>query len=343
MTTSLNIRSSLPVFALLATLAAAPLASQAVTTNYYTGFETTDDFTAGGTIWSNSSPWIGEIDSDNTYGLPSTGGNGILANHFPGMGQQAFVGQTSLGNDPSGSPWWILFMWPDGYGFDPVAVGRPIVKFSTTVSIEDSSNTIYDLFVWEAYNLDSARLFSLVFDNRYNAITYLPGTNGNVELDTGARYVNGVIYNLEITMNFASNVWSAALNGTQILAPVPMAATGVTPTFGDLDAIWLYSSDTPGNNYMVFDNYLITSESSAPLPPSRPSLKVVSAGSGSATTLRLTGQEGYQFAIDARTNLASSGTWTALGTNTVSGGFFDFVDSAASSMRARNYRARWVP
>jgi hypothetical protein len=348
MTKLLSIRTHFHLFSLLAALAAGPLASQAATTNYYTGFETSDGFTAGGAVWDNTSPWVTYMLSVNTNGSFGYGGNTILADHFPGMGQQASIGQSPIGTDPFGAPWVVLYLWPIDLQFDPVAVGRPIVKFSTTMTIEDSSNLLYDDFYWEAYNTNGSRLFSLDFYNGNNNIYYIPGTNANTYINTGARYTNGVIYNLVITMDFASNVWSAALNGTQILAPVPMARTGITRTFGEMDAIWdcyynLSNSGAAGNNYMVFDNYLLTSEAATQPPPSRPSLRVLSATSGGPTTLRLTGQNGYKFAIDARTNLSSAGSWTPLGTNTVSSGFFDYVDSQAAGLQGCSYRARWVP
>jgi hypothetical protein len=329
-------------------LAAGPLALQAATTNYYTGFETADDFTNGVAVWNNNSPWYAFQLSVNTNGYFASGGNVILADQFPGMGQQASIGKTAIGTDPLGSPWVELILWPEGFGFDPVAVGRPIVKFSTTMAIEDSLNGYYDDFYWAAFNTNGNRLFSLDFYNDDHGIYFVPGTNANTYIDTGATFANGVIYNLVVTMDFASNVVSVTLNGNQILAPRPMGTATSTRTYGDMDAIWdcyynVATYGTAGDNSMVFDNYLVTSESSTPPPPSRPSLKVVSASSGAATTLRLTGQEGYKFAIDGRTNLAPSGSWTALGTNTISGGFFNFLDSGAASLRMRDYRARWVP
>jgi hypothetical protein len=62
--------------------------------------------------------------------------------------------------------------------------------------------------------------------------------------------------------------------------------------------------------------------------------------SGGQTSLRLNGQSGSRFAIEASTNLIN---WTALKTNLVSDGTFDYVDTTATALARRLYRARWVP
>jgi hypothetical protein len=52
------------------------------------------------------------------------------------------------------------------------------------------------------------------------------------------------------------------------------------------------------------------------------------------------GSSGVRFAIDATTNFAA---WTPLRTNVVSDGFFDYLDTSATALSRRLYRARWVP
>ena len=344
---SLCIGNSVCALALVIMMTFGVPAARAVTTNYYTGFETADGFTNGYAVWDNSSPWIGVVSSINTNDYAGYAGNGIVADHFPGMGQQAFVGQTSLGYDTYGAPWVLLDLWPTGVDFDPVATGRPIVKFTTKMAVEDSTYASYDDFYWEAYNTNGARLFTLDFYNGDNHIYYILG-GGSSFIDTGKTFTNGAVYNLLITMDFASNVWTATLNGASLVGPLPLAAAGVGRTFGEMDAIWDYYYSVyggvgyPGDNYMVFDNYLITSEAATLPLPSQPGLIVLSAAPAGSANLRLTGQEGYKFAILASTTL-QPGSWTPLSTNTVSGGYFDYTDTGASSLNARYYRAIWVP
>ena len=77
--------------------------------------------------------------------------------------------------------------------------------------------------------------------------------------------------------------------------------------------------------------------------PSQPNLGGPSLVPAGSVMLRLTGQEGYKFSIDATTNVTSPGNWMALQTNTVSGGYFNYTDTNAASFQGRYYRARWVP
>jgi hypothetical protein len=88
---------------------------------------------------------------------------------------------------------------------------------------------------------------------------------------------------------------------------------------------------------MLFDNYTITAEAST---PPRPRLTLLGRTGNGQTLLRLNGQNGSQFAIEASTNLVN---WTALNTNLVTGGSFDYVDTGAPAFSRRLYRARWVP
>jgi hypothetical protein len=64
-------------------------------------------------------------------------------------------------------------------------------------------------------------------------------------------------------MNFANNVWSAILDRTPLVEGEPITTTDSTLTIGFIDAVW-FTDDTPGNNYMVFDNYRIVAETNVP-------------------------------------------------------------------------------
>jgi hypothetical protein len=138
-------------------------------------------------------------------------------------------------------------------------------------------------------------------------------------------------------MNFASNRWSATLNSTLLATNLPMTTTGKQLTFGDVDAVWeLYTINSPGDNFMLFDEYKITADIP---PPPRPRLTLLSRTAGQ-TLLRLAGQNGANFAIEGSTNLVN---WTALKTNLVTGGSFDYTDTSSAGLNRRMYRARWVP
>src|SRR5436190_6207469 len=137
-------------------------------------------------------------------------------------------------------------------------------------------------------------------------------------------------------MNFASNRWSATLNSALLATNQPMTTTGKQLTLGDVDAVWtLYITTAPGDNFMLFDNYTITAEALTP-----PRLTFLGRTGNGQTLLRLNGQTGSKFAIEASTNLVN---WTALKTNLVTDGSFDYVDTGAPAFSRRLYRARWVP
>ena len=89
---------------------------------------------------------------------------------------------------------------------------------------------------------------------------------------------------------------------------------------------------------MAFDNYRITAEGPAPLPAQ---LTPLAGPSGGAFVLRLEGEPGRKYALEASNDLSN---WTALKTNVVGlDGAVDFADTSAGSFPLRYYRGRFVP
>ena len=157
-------------------------------------------------------------------------------------------------------------------------------------------------------------------------------------MNSGVQFALGAAYTLTVTMNFASNLWSAKLNSALFANNQPITTTGKQLTLGDVDAVWaLYLTNSPGNNFMLFDNYTITADV---LPPPRPNMTLLGRAGNGQISLRLTGQNGRKFALEASTNLLN---WTGLITNLVTTGSFDYVDTGAPAFTRRLYRARWVP
>jgi len=297
---------------------------------YSTGFELSEGFDTRLTLIGQGN-WTGT----------DLNGNGLVTNFFanatsqqPFGQQQAFVGFYPLTNTDG-----TLNVWQP-LDFDPVAAGLPIVTFSATMAIYDSSTTANrDCFRWSVYNTDigGVRLFTIDFDNTTTKINY--------ELDdkqfvwTGFTFENAAPtngqYDLVVTMNLADNLWSATLNDVLIVDSKPMTTKGSALNLGDIDAVWVNSTlGQPGDNYMVFDNYAVAAE---PYPIWLDAVQRLSDG---AFLLRLTGESERQYAIDATTDFMD---WYALKTNSVcTDGTFDFVDTTATNYSRRFYRARLV-
>jgi len=303
------------VIGLLLLLAGSTPQTWAAPTNIYsTQFESAQGYNANFDL-DGQNAWI-------SYGTGGEACNGLVSGFFPGQGQQAYIGFTN-GIDT------LFLLRP--INFSPLAAGLPLVRFTTLMSIEDSTNGEYDYFQWSVYNIAGDRLFTLDFDNFSTNISYAldnPGTYVN----TGVKFAPGATYTLTIIMNFASNRWSATLNSALLATNLPMTTTGKPLTLGDVDAVWeLRATNAPGDNFMLFDNYTITAD---------PARLTVLSRAGGQTFLRLTGPNGYRFAIDGSTNLVN---WTALRTNSISVGSFDYTDTSSSALNRRFYRARWVP
>lgn len=294
--------------------------SFAATTNlYFTQFEATNGFSLALPLIGQSS-WTGQGNS----------GNGVTNNYVVGQGQQAYVGRKfSL-------PAEDVLVWRP-INFNPLAAGYPIVKFSVLMSIEDSNNSQRDNFRWSVYNAAGVRLLALDFDNYDLNIRYdLDDTNDLVS--TGWNFARSTDYELFVTLNFHANRWSATLNQTEIVSNQPITTTGAALTLGDIDAVWLpFYPNTPGNNFMLFDDYRITAET-IPVPPAQ--VKFLGRTTEGWGLLQVSGPDGLRWAVEATTNFV---TWTALKTNLISGGSFDLVDTASAGLPRRFYRARHVP
>jgi hypothetical protein len=296
--------------------------SFAITTNVYStqfeaaqGYNTANDL-AGQQGWLKS----------------GTGGNGVVSNGI--ANQSAYIGFAPP--NPANSS---LILWKP-INFNPVTAGYPVVKFSTQLSIEDSTNARRDIFRWSIYNIPGNRLFSIDLDNENLDLSYLRDGTNTLFITTNL-FTNSVIYTLNVTMNFASNRWSASLDNRLIATNQPITSTNAQLTLGDIDAVWLVNqisgTNAPGNNFMVFDNYTITAET---LTDPTAQVQLLGRTVEGWTLLRVNGQNGWRWSLDATTNLVN---WTALKTNPISGTSFDHVDTTSAGRPHRFYRARLVP
>jgi hypothetical protein len=316
-------RSRIAAIIAWACLLSPTLATRAAVTNLYsTQFESAQGYNAALDL-AGQNGWI-------KYG---TGGNGLISGFITGAVQHAYIGyEAPAKNDTA-----LFLLRP--VDFSPLATGLPIVRFSTQLQFVKSTRGDDDFFQWSVYNIEGDRLFTIDFDSFSTNVSYtLDGTNSYVT--TGVRFKHDTTLTLAVTMNFASNLWSATLNSQSLGPGRPITTTAKPLTLGDVDAVWvIYDPVRPGNNYMVFDNYTISAESLPGTPAGRPRLTLLGMAGGQPV-MRLNGDNGTRFAIEGTTNFTH---WTALKTNLVVDGAFDFADSTAPGLNRRYYRARWVP
>ena len=329
----MNTKNNLPRRAgvLIAAVMLLAVAAPAAVTNYSTGFETAEGYMAG--QLAGQQGWVSQLLATNGTFVTNSGttGNGITAPGIGGSGQAAYVGFSPLA--PPYNKEIDLFRFVN---LDPVGSNQPIVTFFTKLNVIDSGNTNYDSFYFDFHNKDGLLLFGIEFNNANLTIYRVDSTNAFVS--TGRFFTNSVEYPLLVTMNFLSNRYSAIFNGVMIATNQPIAIPGRALNLGTVDAAWSpHITATPGNNWMKFDDWRIVS---SPVAPDRPQLRVLTPGGAGAATLRLTGLDGFQFAVDTSTNLV---TWQAVATNTVFDGIADYTDSSATGKTRRLYRARWVP
>lgn len=301
--------------------AAAFTSNAAVTNVYSTQFESTNGYNPA----NNLSGQLGWVDN-------GTGGNGLISGYIAGRQQHGYIGFAP----PASTNEDQLMLWQP-INFSPVAANRPIVTFSTLTQITDSANQIYDYFRWSFYNTQEKRLFSIDFDNDFPDVGYqLEGTNDFFY--PGFPLVNGFTYAVVVTMNFASNRWSATLNGKLLATNQPITTSGALLDLGDVSAVWMINNPlAPGDNFMVFDDYQITAESPY-VPPAQ--MQFLGRTVQGWALLRVFGQAASTWAVDASTNLVN---WTSLNTNTIAGAYFDQTDTTAAGLPRRFYRARLVP
>lgn len=294
---------------------------------YETGFEIEEGYqpaAADVPLWDQEMGWTAE----------GSGGSGLVTNFFLGYGQQAFVGFAAPAPKDE-----VLSVWrPLNVAAPPPNL--PVLKFSTLMQVVDSSNHRYDDFRWSVYNSAGDRLFTLDFDNYRGEIFYaLNGENATFR-STGFAFSNDDVYLLEVYMDFARNNWLALLNGQVVVDAQPInTMPAVRLDFSDVDAVWaLREKGNAGDNYLLFDEYVITAE---PTPTIPPILEIVGVHPNGGFELILHGERGLKYAIDVADHAGA--LWIPVQTNAPPEGVWSFVDTTAGQYPSGIYRARSVP
>ena len=207
---------------------------------YATGFEAAEGYKSDQSV-----------SGQNGWNKTGPGGNLVLSNAF-GLGQQARIGFSTSGGAVRSSVW------------RSVTNAQSLVQFSVSMAIVGSTNKEDDLFDWAVFNSGGQFLFGLDFDTFGSVVGY-ELNDGEGVLLTDVAFKTNQVYELAVTMDFVNNLWSATLGSLTLVEGEPITTTETALSLGYIDAVW-FTDETPGNNYMVFDNYRIVAEPS--LPPS---------------------------------------------------------------------------
>ena len=212
---------------------------------YATDFE---NFSIGTETLALTDGWLGLNDGGGSSGVVNN--NGSRAGY--------------LGFNPPPSAATNVYLYRP-VNFQPLATGRPSVNFSVDLRVIDSANGRYDRFECGIYNIAGERLAAVVLDNANLQILRDDGTG--TLANTGARFANNVQSTLAFSIDFAANTWSASLSGTALFSAAPFNSAGAERDLGDVDLVWrIRNAATPGDNYLVFDNYRLTAEAAATAP-----------------------------------------------------------------------------
>jgi hypothetical protein len=208
------------------------------------------------------------------------------------------------------------------------------------MQITDSSSTNgpWDDFRWSVYNTNGARLFSLDFDNSSLFINYaLDDSQGFVSTHT--RFDNEGFYELVMTLNFARNLWSASMNDEVVVHTQPITTIGSALNLGDIAAVWSFRDpQSPGDNFMIFDEYTITAQAPGSIPSRLEALGFTADGIYQG---RLYAEPGRSYRIEASLDLHQ---WDSLLTFTAPpNGLLDFQDPGSTEFQHRFYRVREIP
>ncbi|MSU37464.1 MAG: hypothetical protein EXS36_20685 [Pedosphaera sp.] len=264
-----------------------------------------------------------------------TAGNGVFAAGTPGFsGQAAYIGfNASPSND--------FFNIFRPLNLTPTGSDLPVVQFTVSLQIEDSTTNHmnFDDFRWSVYNTKDERLFTLDFANEERLISYLLDDEKGFHA-TGLSFRNGEPYDLAVTINFSRNLWSATINGATLVSSAPITTRNAKLDLADIDAVWaIRTAGSPGDNFMIFDDYKITAQAVWTIPPVVEARGILD---GTQFLLRVYGEPGVIYAMEATTDFFQ---WSEINRKVAQspGGVAEFMDPLVAGRPARAFRARAIP
>lgn len=188
---------------------------------------------------------------------PETGSCGIFKPG--GVSQAAWLGFNQTSADFS------YIQRPVNYRPGPGDDGT--VLFRADVTVYDStadSNFRRDSFDFELVNIAGYILCSISFDNASGEILAYEGGTG--WRSTGVYFANGDTRKLEFRCNLKTNRWSASWGERVLFTDKPLNNSGADLSVGGVDVTWYPAIvGAPGDNFVVLDNYRLSTRGPAPV------------------------------------------------------------------------------
>ena len=248
--------------------------------------------------------WTGSHAGQDRSGILSEADHAI-----PGIGNAAYLGGTTAAILTGGAAMFVR----KTFNYLPVTAGNEVVTIRVLAGIKDSSGLTRDNFEFLIYNNNSlgggtAGAFPLAgiqFDNsRVNPQTASPyravyrygydAASQTVRyVDTGVTFVYDTLQELEIRINFRTNLWSAWIDTVPLFTDITCYLGPYARNLGSL-VVQCRASTTfaPGSNYMLFDDLSI--DAAPPAEVTTPELTFTTA---SGAMLSWYQEAGYKYEI----------------------------------------------
>ena len=340
---------------LLATAFALSLSSTGAAELYGTDFASFTpgpDRIAGTSVIPATEGWTGTHAGQDRSGILAEAEHAIS-----GIGNAAYVGGNTSSLLTGGAAMFVR----KTYNYAPVTAGNEIVTLRVLAGIKDSTGLTRDNFEFLIYNNNSlgggaAGAFPLAgiqFDNSqinpqtarpYQAVyrySYDNATQSLRYVNTGVTFVYDALQELELRINYRTNLWSATLDSVPLFSDLPFYQGSNARNLGSLLVqCRANSSFAPGSNYLLFDDLAVRAEPpAAALPPEL----TYTAGAGAA--LRWYQEAGYHYEIRY---LDAPGLWKsdlvgAAATAAATGFSGSLLDATSAGLPRRFYQLIRTP
>ena len=289
---------------------------------YATDFES---FTAGSNQWAGTDGWVSNVDGSGVHGID----NNIVS----GLGKTAYLGYYPPTTN------FVTILRPVSY--DPVSNNTPVIRFESLMGIQDSTNGRGDSFFVSFYNMAGQFLAAIRFSNNPFTLGIWRDDDAS-EIDTGLDFFPGQLHLLRAEIDFATNRWTASLDGIPLFTDAVFNASGKTLNLLAVASEWkLTSQDTAlyGNNWLLVADWRLWT-----VPPGLDTvvIEALSADTNGIPQITWFGEPGFTYELQYtadfqswRTNLAGAVFSDLSSTQTLTYGDASYTDAGGRSYRVQ--------